>query len=310
MHLRARDEGSSTRVEASPSPLDLAELRALMERTRGLPTLRIALIDGPVAVDHPDLAAASIRGITDAGAACARGPNDACAHGTLVAGVLVASRESGAPAICPDCTLLVRPIFSESASSAGDPMPVATLDQLADAIVESVNAGARLVNVSAALAGPSCRQDRGILEALDHAATRGTIVVVAAGNQAALGGSAITRHPWVLPVVACDLGGRLIRDSNLSHSIARTGISAPGENIRSLDAAGQLRNFSGTGAAAPFVTGTVALLWSLFPAATANDLRVAVSHRTVARRTMFVPPLLDASAAFAALTTRYAVGVS
>ena len=92
MHLRARDEGSSTRVEASPSPLDLVKLRALMERTRGLPTLRIALIDGPVAVDHPDLAAASIRGITDAGAACARGPNDACAHGTLVAGVLVASR--------------------------------------------------------------------------------------------------------------------------------------------------------------------------------------------------------------------------
>ena len=282
-----------------------------MERTRGLPTLRIALIDGPVAVDHPDLAGANVHGIADAdadaGAACVHGASDACAHGTLVAGVLVASRDSGAPAICPDCTLLVRPIFSES-TSGGDRMPVATLDQLADAIVESVNAGARLVNVSAALAEPSCRTERRILETLEHAASRGTIVVVAAGNQATLGSSAITRHPWVVPVVACDTVGRPIADTNLSHSIARYGVSAPGQNIQSLDAAGRLRDFSGTSAAAPIVTGTLALLWSLFPAATANELRVAVTNTRKPRQPI-VPPLLDASALFARLTARYAVSV-
>ena len=41
VHLRAREECSSTRVEASPSPVHLVKLRAFMERTRGLPTLTL-----------------------------------------------------------------------------------------------------------------------------------------------------------------------------------------------------------------------------------------------------------------------------
>jgi subtilisin family serine protease len=301
MLLRATSASHSPSADASVSPLDVVRLRALMQRTRGRPSLKIALVDGPVAVDHPHLAAATVQGLGDARAACMRGASDACAHGTLVAGVLVAARESGAPGICPDCTLLVRPIFSESAN--GHSTPATSLDQLARAIVDGVDAGARLVNVSAALAEPSCLHDRRILDALDHAAARGSIVIVAAGNQATLGSSAITRHPWVVPVVACDTLGRPTADSNLSHSIARNGIAAPGENIASLDAAGGLRGFSGTSAAAPVVTGTLALLWSLFPAATASDLRLAVSPPG---RRALVPPLLDASVACASLRTKYA----
>lgn len=37
--------------------LDLVRLPWLMERTAGVPAVRTGLIDGPVAVDHPDLAA-------------------------------------------------------------------------------------------------------------------------------------------------------------------------------------------------------------------------------------------------------------
>ena len=47
------------------------------------------------------------------------------AHGTYVAGILAARRGSGAPAICPGCTLLVRPIFLETASDNAE-MPSAT----------------------------------------------------------------------------------------------------------------------------------------------------------------------------------------
>lgn len=305
--MRGLDSPRETTVTRGvfPSWRDLVTLQPIMDRTSGVPQVSIALIDGPVAVEHPGLAAATIRAIGDTGAACRGGSSVACQHGTFVAGVLVASRASGAAAICPGCTLLVRPIFTE-ASMARDRMPVATLDALADAIVDSVHAGARLVNVSAALGGPSGATGRRLLEALDHAAQRGAIVIVAAGNQA-LGSSLITRHPWVVPVVACDPAGLPVADANVSHAIGRSGLRAPGVEIRSLDAGGTLTTFSGTSAAAPFVTGTLALLWSLFPAAPAQDLRRAVTP--VARRRAIVPPLLDAAAAFAWLRRRHGCAV-
>ena len=274
-----------------------------MARTPGAPQVSIALIDGPLDVDHPGLAGATIRAVGEAGAACRVGSSVACQHGTFVAGVLVGSKDSGAAAICPDCTLLVRPIFSEL-SASGDRMPIATLDALADAIVDAVNGGARLLNVSAALVGPSRATERRLLEALDHAMQRNAIVVGAAGNQA-IGSSAITRHPWVVPVLACDPAGLPVADANVSHMIGRRGLLAPGVEIRSLDAGGTLTTLSGTSAAAPFVTGTFALLWSLFPAASANDLRIAVTQNRWGRRRSIVPPLLDATAAFEWLATRY-----
>ncbi len=60
----------------------------------------------------------------------------------------------------------------------------------------------RVLNVSAALAQPSLKSERALEEALDQA-KRGVIVIAAVGNQGTLGSTAITRHPWVIPVVAC-----------------------------------------------------------------------------------------------------------
>ena len=295
--------GDATLSSSAPvSPLDTVRLRPLMDRTEGVPGVSIALIDGPVATEHPGLAGATIRGLGHAGAACGQPGNDACQHGTYVAGLLVAARHSGAAAICPGCTLLVRPIFSER-SVAGSGPPIATVDALGDAIVDGVAAGARLLNVSAALAGPSRTTDRRLREALDYAARRSAIIVVAAGNQA-IGSSVITRHPWVLPVVACDAAGRPVADANVSHVIGRNGLLAPGADIRSLDAGGHLKTSGGTSAAAPFVTGTLALLWSVFPEASASDLRIAVGQSGWRRRSI-VPPLLDASSAFTWLAGRY-----
>ena len=43
------------------SPIDLVRLSVLMERSQGRPEVAVALVDGPVALNHPDLAGASIR---------------------------------------------------------------------------------------------------------------------------------------------------------------------------------------------------------------------------------------------------------
>jgi subtilisin family serine protease len=283
------------------NPLDLVRLTALMERGQGRPEIIIGLIDGPVILDHPDLAAGHIREMPGKlGSACARSDSAACQHGTFVAGILCARRGSPAPAICPGCTLLVRPIFSETTPANGE-MPSAKPEQLAEAILDCLHGGAHVLNISAAIAQPSSQSERALEEALDQAARRGVIVVAAAGNQGTLGSTAITGHPWVTPVVAYDLAGRPLGQSNLGGSIGRQGLGAPGEAITSLGAGGEPLTSGGTSAAAPFVTGAIALLWSEFPGVGAGVMKLAVTRTLLVRRSTVVPPLLDAWGAYQSL---------
>src|SRR5271163_332274 len=130
-------------TESSAAPLELVHLAQLMERTRGKADIKIGLIDGPVAMGHPDLLTPNIQEIPGKlPGSCTRAASNACIHGTFVAGILSAKRGSEAPAIAPDCTLLVRPIFSEDLKPNSD-MPSATPEELATAIIDTVEAGAR-----------------------------------------------------------------------------------------------------------------------------------------------------------------------
>ena len=276
------------------APLDLVRLTPLIDRTSGRPEVTIGLIDGPVVINHPELASQHIREIPGNGSgACTQASSTACLHGTFVAGILSAKRGSVAPAICPNCTLLVRPIFAETTAANGE-MPSAMPEELAQAILDCIEAGARVLNISAALAQPSMKNERTLEEALDQAARRGVIVVAAAGNQGTLGSTAITCHPWVIPVVGYDLQGRPMNHSNLGSSIGRRGLGAPGYRITSLGAEGEPLTFGGTSAAAPFVTGAVALLWSEFPNASGTAIKFAITQPYSRRRNTVVPPLLDA----------------
>ncbi|RZN16089.1 MAG: peptidase S8 [Methanosarcinales archaeon] len=281
------------------NPLNLVKLTPLMDLTTGRPEVTVGLIDGPIAVSNPDLAGENIQEIPGStSGTCSQFDSAACGHGTFVAGILRGRRSSAAPAICPDCTMLVRPIFSETASSNRE-MPNATPDELAAAIVDCIEAGAHVLNLSVALMQPSSKGEHELEEALDYAAMRGVIIVAAAGNQGTIGSSAITRHPWVIPVAACDIWGRPINQSNLGNSIGRRGLSAPGDSITSLGVeGGKLLTLGGTSAAAPFVTGTIALLRSEFPDATAAEVKFAATQAYEPRRTSIVPPLLDAWASY------------
>jgi len=282
------------------SPSDLVRLTPLMDRTDGRPEIVIGLIDGPVALDHPDLAAERIRELPGKSAgACTRGDSVACQHGTFVAGILSAKRNSKAPAICPGCTLLVRPIFSETAQTNGG-LPNAKPEELAEAVLDCIRAGARLLNISAAIAQPSTKSERALEQALDEAARLGVIVAAAAGNQGTLGGTAIIGHPWVIPVAACDSKGTPLNHSNFGSSIGRRGLCAPGDRIASLGSGGKPFTGGGTSAATPFVTGAMALLWSEFPKASAAELKLAVLVLP-GRRASVVPPTLDAWGAYQSL---------
>ena len=286
------------------APLDLVNLSGLMELTTGKRDIVVGLIDGPVATDHADLAGSAIWKLPGkAGSACSKANSSvACMHGTFIAGILLAQRGSAAPAICPSCALLAYPIFADAGDNKD--MPSATPEDLAAAILACIGAGAKILNLSLALVQSFAKGERALREALDHAARRGVIVVAAAGNQGSVGGTIITRHPWVIPVAACNSQGRPTRESNLGHSMGLRGLSAPGEAITSLGVDGKPLTLGGTSVAAPFVTGAIALLLSEFPAAPAAEIKAAVTRAIVGRRTTVTPPILNAWAAYGLMNSQ------
>jgi subtilisin family serine protease len=279
-------------------PLELANLVGLMQRTRGSAVV-IGLVDGPVAADRPELSGADIRPIHGAPLLppASRSPSFAVSHGTFIAGILCA-QSSG---ICPDATLLVRPILFEATDTDSDPsdrIPAATPKDLARAVADCVEAGAHVMNLSVGLP-PGLADDATLGDALSYAADQGVVVAAAAGNHGMIGSSTLTRHPAVIPVGAARQDGQPLASTNLSRSAALLGLLAPGEQIAGMGVDGAPFAGSGSSAAVPFVVGAAALLMSLFPDAGAAAIRNALIGP---RRGRLIPPRLDAEAAFRRLS--------
>jgi subtilisin family serine protease len=277
-------------------------LTELMRLTAGSPTVRIGLIDGPVDLTHPALTEGTLLTIGSV-LACVNPSDAGQAHGTFVAGMLSSSRAAHPAGLCPGCTLLVRPIFCNSPEEP-DFLPIASAAALAAAVIDCIVEGARVINLSLALGSNSTRREEiEIEDALDHATRRGVIVIAAAGNQGTLTASVVTRHPGVIPVVALNRFGRPAEMSNLGVSLGRRGLCAPGEDIPGLGT-GLGRHptvVTGTSVSAPFVTATTALLWSLFPQASAAQLQLALTHSDGMGRRSVTPPPLNARAAYESL---------
>ena len=282
------------------NPVDVVGLSALMGMTLGSREVVIGLLDGPVEVNHPDLETAGLRWL---GSSSCSDAGVACRHGTFIAGMLVGKRDTVAPAIAPGCTLLVSPVFSEPIQSGVSPS--SSVARVADAMVACVDAGARVLNLSAVLSEVGISRHAGLEHALDYITRRRALLVAAAGNGSSMTGSALTRHPGVVPVVAFTRAGSPLAQSNLGRSLGARGIGAPGEGVTSLKPGGGRAVATGTSVAAPFVTGAIALLWSLMPSASSAEVKGALLHASVRRRTSVVPPLLNAGGAYRALISQH-----
>jgi hypothetical protein len=297
----ARGCGSALYIKKSENrinmnPFDLTGLSRLMAFTAGRAEVRIGLIDGPVAVHHRALTPETLCPVTEEASSDRYRENAAARHGTFIAGMLNANRRSETPGICPGCTLLIRPVFTETKSD--DFIPATTPAEVATAITECIDHGAQVLNVSIALEGTSREGDRVLNDALDYAARKEVIVVAAAGNQRAFSGSVLTRHPGVIPVVATDRNGNLTHYSNLTGAIRRNGLKAPGEKIGGVADNGRTVRFCGTSVAVPFVSGAAALLMSLFPERTVPEIRSALKAVPARKRQCIEPPLLNAAESF------------
>ena len=91
---------------------------------------------------------------------------------------------------------------------------------------------------------------------------------------------------------------RLRDHSTIGRSIGRSGLGAPGVEITSLGTHGRPVTASGTSAAAPFVTGAVALLCAQFPDASGREIKSALLAARTRRPATVIPPLMDAWRAY------------
>ena len=161
-----------------------------------------------------------------------------------------------------------------------------------------MNAGARVINLSLGLSSSALTKYDKLQQAYDYALHNGVIIVVAAGNQGSIGNISLINHQWIIPVAACDENGMIDSRSNFGASIGKRGLMAPGLNIISTYPMGEYGRMSGTSFAAPFVTGGLALLWSVFPNATPSVIKNSIITGLSSKRRSIVPPLLNVEAAW------------
>jgi subtilisin family serine protease len=241
------------------------------DMTTGSSAVIIAIVDTGIYLEHEDFNFNCAGKLTAARWNFVAGnayPDDDNGHGTHVAGIAAACGNNG--------------IGVAGVAWGARLMPVKVLDSggngyysdVAAGITYAVNNGAKVVNLS--LGGLS--DDYTLASAVQYAHDHGVLVVAAAGNCAQDGYQCSylynpimypAAYPAVLAVAATDSGDNW---ASFSEYQPYVGVAAPGVSIYSTLRGGGYGPMTGTSMATPHVSGLAALLWSLAPALTVDQV--------------------------------------
>ncbi len=249
----------------------------------------VAVLDSGIQLDHPDLSKSLWRntgetagnGVDDDGngyvddvfGASIKQLNgnveDDNGHGTHVAGIVAAQagNGTGGSGIAPGARIMSVKVLD--ANRSGDS------SQLAKGIRYAVDQGAKILNISINGDGTSPDLD----DALRYAGQKGATVVASAGNNSrdldiTPSFPASSTEPAVLTVTASEQTGGLLGIAN--RGLRTVDLAAPGGNILSTARGSGYELRQGTSMAAPFVSGSLALLAAARPDLSQETLRAAL----------------------------------
>ncbi|NIN67140.1 MAG: S8 family serine peptidase, partial [Anaerolineae bacterium] len=231
---------------------------AAWDVTKGSSAIIIAIVDTGVDLDHRDLNDKIVPGWDFANDDPT--PQDDHGHGTHVAGIAAAETNNG--------------IGVAGISWQARIMPVKVLDENGDGsywdVTQGVdyacNHGAQIINLSLGGSTPSDTLE----DAMEQAYADGCLIVAAAGNG---GGDFVdypARFPEVMAVAATDESDNRAGFSDYGPEVE---VAAPGVNIYSTLWNDKYGWKSGTSMAAPHVAGQAALIWSVCPDPTHEEVR-------------------------------------
>ena len=216
----------------------------------------IGVLDGGVDYNHTVLSPFTSSGydyIDDDYDAIDEGGGPASGHGTFVAGV----------------THLMAPEANINAYRVSDTSGLGNGYMVAEAILQAVEDGCRIVNLS--LVTTDVHQ--AIAEAAAYAAGQGVLIVAAAGNGYDDAAHYPASDPNVLSVAAVDTLDLLADFSSYGEHVD---VCAPGTHIYSPYLNNGYAWWGGTSFAAPFVAAQAALLWDYKPEATLEEIIDAI----------------------------------
>lgn len=237
------------------------------QTTTGDRSVKVGVMDSGIDSTHPDLVGnvntALSRNFTDDGL----GLTDTLGHGTHVAGIIGATGTQMAYGVCPKVTMVSLKVF-KTVNNKGNTNSA----WIASAINYAQQQGIKILNCS----GGFSSQYEVIKTAINNYSG---ILVASAGNDA-LNTDVTGHYPAsytnsnIIAVAASDSNNQLRSSSN--YGVTSVDLAAPGTGIVSTYLNHQTKSLSGTSMAAPFVTGTVALLKAHYPNITNDQIKTCI----------------------------------
>lgn len=215
------------------------------DTTRWGADILVAVLDTAV-LPHPSLDEARVSRLDLLGVDSSDHPNS---HGTAVAS-LIAGSEGAISGLAPAAKVL--------GIRVADDEGVGNTFAVARGIVEAADRGARVINLCLGTRGDCALLHDAVRYAVEH----GAVVVSTAGNDGMEGLTYPGAYEEALAVAAVDAAGRHLFFSNRGRAV---GLAAPGLAVTAASTNGTTEAFSGTSAAAPFVSAALAVVLSQDP---------------------------------------------
>lgn len=272
----------SVPLVGAPQVWALSDQNGQPVRGRGI---RVAVIDTGIDYTHPDLGGCFGPGCKVAGGYDFYNndadPFDDNGHGTHVAGIIAAN--GTIKGVAPEATLLAYKVLGQDGSGWASTV-IAALEVAANPDGDPMtDDGAHVINMSL---GGGGNPDDPLSQAVDQAVQRGSVVVVAAGNE---GGYATIGSPGsARRAITVAASTKYDERANFSSrgpipgywDVAKPDLIAPGASITSSTPSGY-QSWSGTSMAAPHVAGAAALLRQIRPSWKPDDIKANLMNNTL-----------------------------